>query len=308
MERLRPRGAQVIEAWVVVALAAAAVQTARFALQKTLRGTGLSSGGATFARFVFAAPIALALTAAWLTWRGEPLPALSPRFWVFVVLGGASQVIATMATVQLFTERNFAVGVAFTKTETLLVVLLSLVLLGEPVAPAALAAILVGVAGVMLLSWRTGGGRLALFNRASGLGLIAGALFGLSAIGYRGATLEIAADSAFVRAVITLAAVTTVQSLAMAAYLRAAQPGEITRVARRWRVTALVGVTGMLGSLGWFVAFALQNAAYVRALGQIELVFSLLVSWFVFRDRSTTREVAGMTLLLVSIVALILVT
>jgi len=298
----------VIEPWVLVALAAAAVQTVRFALQKSLRGTGLSSGGATFSRFIFAAPIALAVTAVWLALRGEPLPATSLRFWTFVVIGGLSQIVATMATVQLFAERNFVVGVAFTKTETILVVLFSLVLLGEPVAPAGLGAILIGVVGVMLLSWKTGGGRLALFNRASGLGLVAGALFGLAAIGYRGATLEIANDSAFFRAVVTLAAVTTFQSLAMAAYLRMAQPGEMTRVAKRWRVTSLVGVTGMLGSLGWFVAFALQNAAYVRALGQIELVFSLMVSWFLFKDRSTRREVVGMVLLLVSIVVLVLVT
>ncbi|MAM60729.1 DMT family transporter [Maritimibacter sp. UBA3975] len=297
-----------IEVWVLVALAAGAVQTVRFALQKTLKGSGLSAGGATFARFVFAAPIAIAVTAVWLVQRGEPLPAFTPRFWTFVVFGGLSQVVATMATVQLFSERNFAVGIAFTKTETILVVLFSLVLLSEPVTAPGFAAILVGVVGVVLLSWRTGGGRLALVNKASGLGLLAGALFGMAAIGYRGATLEIAADSAFLRAVLTLAAVTTFQSIVMAAYLRAAQPGEITRVARRWRVTGLVGVTGMLGSLGWFVAFALQNAAYVRALGQIELVFSLLVSWLVFHDRSTRREVAGMALLLVSIVALVLVT
>ncbi|MEC7764100.1 MAG: DMT family transporter [Pseudomonadota bacterium] len=297
-----------IEPWVLVALAAAVAQTVRFALQKTLRGSGLSSGGATFARFVYAAPIALAVTAVWLITRGEPLPPFSLTFWTFVVVGGLSQIIATMATVQLFAERNFAVGVAFTKTETILVVLFSFVLLGEPVAPAGLAAILIGVVGVILLSWRTGGGRLALFNRASGLGILAGALFGLAAIGYRGATLEIASDSAFFRAVVTLAAVTTFQSIAMAIYLRTAQPGEMTRVAKRWRMTALVGITGMLGSLGWFVAFALENAAYVRALGQIELVFSLMVAWLIFHDRSTRREVLGMALLLISIVALILVT
>ena len=63
----------------------------------------------------------------------------------------------------------------------------------------------------------------------------------------------------------------------MLLWLRLREPGEITRVlaaladARRWS-----GVTGMLGSLGWFVAFTLQNAAYVRALGQVELVFSVL--------------------------------
>ncbi|WP_298492133.1 DMT family transporter [uncultured Maritimibacter sp.] len=295
-----------IETWVLVALAAAAVQTIRFALQKSLKGTGLSSGGATFSRFLFGAPLALATSGVALGYLGHGVTGFTPLFWLWVVAGGLSQIVATMATVTLFAERNFAVGVAFTKTETILVALFSLVLLGEAISLHGLVAILIGVLGVVLLSWKTGGGRLALFNRASGLGLLAGGLFAVAAISYRGATLEIGSDSAFVRAVVTLAAVTTFQTLAMSVYLRLREPGEIGRVFARWRTTVLVGVTGMLGSLGWFVAFALQNAAYVRALGQAELVFSLVVSWFFFKDRSTAREVVGMALLLLSIVALVL--
>ena len=46
--------------WVILTLAAAALQTLRFMLQKQLRGAGLSTGGATFARFLFA-PVPLAI-------------------------------------------------------------------------------------------------------------------------------------------------------------------------------------------------------------------------------------------------------
>lgn len=296
-----------IELWVVVALVAGAVQTLRFALQKSLGATGFSPGGATFSRFLFGAPIALFAALTLIASTDAALPPLPPRFWAFACAGGLAQIVATMATVALFSARNFAVGIAFTKSETLLVALFSLVLLGEAISPSGLAAILVGVAGVVLLSWKTGGGRLALANRASGLGLAAGALFGLAAIGYRGATLQVAADSALLRALVTLAAATAFQTLAMLAYMRIAEPGEITRVLARWRTTGLVGVTGIAGSMGWFFAFALQNAAYVRALGQVELVYSLLLSWVVFHDRITTRELVGMALLVASIVALILV-
>jgi hypothetical protein len=34
----------------------------------------------------------------------------------------------------------------------------------------------------------------------------------------------------------------------------------------------------MLASAGWFSAMTLQNAAYVKAVGQIELVFAFLAS------------------------------
>ena len=62
----------------------------------------------------------------------------------------------------------------------------------------------------------------------------------------------------------------------------------------------------MGGSLCWFIAFTLQNAAYVRAVGQVELVFSALVSWLVFRERAGGRELAGIGMLGLSILLLVL--
>lgn len=292
--------------WVAATLAAALIQTIRFSLQKSLKGAGLSSGGATFARFLFAAPLAALVASLSLVSEGKGLPAMGARFWGLAVAGGLAQIVATMATVALFSERAFAVGIAFTKTETLLVAAFSALMLGEAVSGAGLVAIVVGFAGVLVLSVPAAGRRWALMNRASALGLTAGACFGLAAIGYRGATLALGASGILSRASLTLAAVTACQTVAMALWLSARQPGELRRVLARWRVVALVGVTGMLGSLGWFVAFTLENAAYVRALGQVELLFSIAGGWLVFRERVHPRELAGMALILVSILALIL--
>lgn len=296
-----------IAPWLVATLAAALVQTGRFALQKRLKSSGLSAGGATFSRFVFAAPLAVVLAAGLVAARGEALVAPPGRFWIAVAGGGTAQVLATMTTIALFSFRNFAAGIAFTKTETVLVALFSAVVLGEAVSGAGFAAILVGLVGVVLLSLPAGrAGAVGSGWRAPLLGLTAGALFGLSAIGYRAATLALPSGDTLERAAVTLAAVTCFQTLAMLPWLRWREPGEVRRVLTRWRITALVGFTGMLGSLGWFVAFTLQNAAYVRAVGQVELVFSALVSWLVFRERASGRELAGIGLLGVSIVLLVL--
>jgi drug/metabolite transporter (DMT)-like permease len=100
--------------------------------------------------------------------------------------------------------------------------------------------------------------------------------------------------------------VTLIQTVAMAAYLAWREPGEICRVLSGWRVTLGIGVTGMLGSLGWFAAMTLQNVAYVRALGQIELLFTFATSVLIFGERSTAREVAGIVLLVAGIVLLLL--
>ncbi|MGO4907701.1 DMT family transporter [Pseudorhodobacter sp. W20_MBD10_FR17] len=295
-----------MELWVIATIAAAAVQTVRFMLQKRLKGIGLSTGGATFSRFLFAVPLACLGVAVLMGLNGYSIPPLDARFWAFAVAGGVGQIIATFCTVALFSERSFAVGIAFTKTETVQVALFSAVFLAEAVSGLGVVAILIGLAGVLLLS-RPPQGWIAgkILNRATMLGLLAGAFFGMSAIGYRGATMEIANPDPLFRAMLALACVTAFQSVSMALWLRWREVGEVTRVLGAWRATLPVGVTGVLGSLGWFTAFALQNAAYVRSVGQVELIFSLLVSMLVFGERPNRREVAGMGLLAVSIIMIV---
>ena len=81
---------------------------------------------------------------------------------------------------------------------------------------------------------------------------------------------------------------------------------EIVAVLAAWRVAALVGLTSMIGSFLWFTAFTLQNAAYVKAVGQIELVLSVLASVLFFHEKISARELGGIALLLVSILVLVL--
>lgn len=289
--------------WIWVTLGAAALQTLRFMLQKKLKGVGLSTGGATFSRFLFGAPLAAVAAVLTLAMTGAEVPPIGARFWLFALTGGAAQVAATFLTVALFSLRNFAVGVAFTKTETVQVALFSAVILHETVSALGWAAILIGLIGVLALSRTPAGG--GMFSRATAYGVLAGGLFGISAIGYRGATLELLPMGFFARAIVTLACVTAAQSVGMAIYLRLREPGELGRVLAAWRRTVWVGVTGVAGSAGWFTAFALQNAAYVRALGQVEIVFTLMVSALVFREKLTGREGAGIALVLISLLLIV---
>jgi len=108
------------------------------------------------------------------------------------------------------------------------------------------------------------------------------------------------------RAGYTLAIVTAAQTAVMALWLRGREPGQMRAVVAAWRIAALVGLASMVGSFCWFMAFTLQNAAYVNALGQVELLFSLVASVVVFRERISRREGLGMALLTCSILVLIL--
>lgn len=301
-----------MELWIPITIAAAFAQNLRFMLQKHLKATRLTTAGATFARFIYAAPLAALLLWGLVEFTNRDLPGYGPRFLLFAMTGGVAQIVATMFVVALFAERNFAVGITFKKTETVQTAMLGLLVLGEAISIYGVLAILVGLFGVILLSDPPNasarlGWRQRVFNRASGYGLASGALFGVSAIGYRGATLSLFSGDFIIRAALTLAFVTLFQTLIMAVYLQARQPGQITAVLRSWRVSAWVGLTGMLGSFGWFMAFTLQNAAYVKTLGQVELVFTFLASYFIFKERSSKKELAGIGLVIVSIVLLILV-
>ncbi len=296
--------------WIPVTIFAAFMQNLRFMLQRHLKVTTLSTAGATFSRFVYALPLILPLLAAYLTATGASMPQLGAGFWPFILTGGVAQILATSLVVALFAERNFTVGIALKKSEVILTAIIGLIVLGEVLNGGGVLAIIIGFAGVILLSDPPKGlvalpWRHRLFNKASGFGLGSGLLFGVSAVGYRGATLAVDADDPFLRATVTLAVAITWQVLVMSVWLAWRDREEITRVLASWRVSIWIGLTSMLGSLGWFIAFTLQNAAYVKALGQIELLFTFAGSYFVFKERSSGREILGAALVVASILCLI---
>ncbi|WP_170370585.1 EamA family transporter [Ruegeria arenilitoris] len=294
--------------WIPVTLAAATFQTVRFMLQKSLSSVKLSVTGATFARFAYSMPLVLMGLVVAMRLSGLPLPALPPLFWLYAAIGGLSQILATICVVALFKQRNFAVGITFKKTEVIQTAIVGFVVLGDRVSTGAFGAILLGLLAVLLLS-KTPGGSGAwwrhLTNRASQLGLGSGVLFAFSAVSYRGASLQLGDGEAWFRALVTLAVVVSIQFLSMALWLVWRDRAELRAVWDTRRTGVFVGLTSLGGSFCWFWAFSLQNAAYVKALGQVELIFSLMASVLVFRETVTRREIAGMVLLGLSILILV---
>ena len=299
-----------MELWIVFAIAAALFQTIRFMLQKVLSTGTLSTAGATIARFAYAMPAALVLTSGYLFYTGQSVPALGGVFWPYALAGAIGQIMATLCVVALFRQRNFAVGITFKKTEVIQTALAGWVVLSEPLSGYGWLAILIGLVGVLILSHTpntNGSFRERFLTRAVALGLLSGAFFAMAAIGYRGATLQVASDDPIIRAGVSLVLVTLSQTVVMGLWMRFKQPGELTRVWQARRTAVWVGITSMAGSFGWFVAFTLQTAAYVQAVGQIELIFSIMASTLFFKEKITAKEIAGIAVLTLSILMLILV-
>ncbi len=295
--------------WIPIVIAAAFLQNLRSLLQKRLTGR-LSTGGATFSRFVFAFPLALAyaLVVSGLTGWVPGVPSLT--FVAFLISGAVAQIGATYLLLASFAHGPFAIGTAYSKTEALQAAVFAAIVLGELLSLWGLIAVLIGIAGVALMAFKRredGLRALNLADKAVLFGVAAGAGFAMASVSYRGASLSLGDSSAFVRAGWTLAAATLVQTLIMGVWLRWREPGQITKTLGLWRESALVALAGVAGSIGWFTALTLQTAALVKALAQVELIFSTLTSWLYFKEPVSAREVAGITLIGLSILLIVLV-
>jgi drug/metabolite transporter (DMT)-like permease len=298
-----------MELWIPITIAAAFLQNLRSALQKHLQGS-LGTRGASFVRFGYGFPIAILYVLVLHFGIGYALPALNFGFVIWAVIGGFVQIFATILLVYSFSLRNFAVGTAYSKTEPVQAAIFGLILLGETLSLGAVAAIITGVIGVMLismarmpLSWRNT--ITALASKAAMVGIASGSLFGISSVAFRSASLSLDGPNPIMQAAVTLACVTTFQTIFMLAWILWKDKSEIVQVVRTWRTSSLVGLASVCGSACWFTAMTLQQVAYVRALGQIELVFTFTASYFLFRERINLTEVIGCLLIVCGILGLL---
>jgi drug/metabolite transporter (DMT)-like permease len=299
-----------VELWIPITIFAAFMQNLRSALQKKLKAK-LSDGGATYVRFFYAWPFAVAYCWALVHFGGYVVPTVNHTFLLYCLAGGVSQIVFTFLLLYLFSFHNFAVGTVYSKTEIIQVAFLGLILLGDKLTASATAAIALSAVGVIALSAaRT---KVTLGNLFTGLtyrptliGLICGAFLGASVVFFRGGALALGDGDFIIRAAFTLVVSVVIQTAIMTVYLKTCEPGQITEVLRNWPVSLAVGIAGVLGSIGWFTAFTIQSAAYVRALGQIELIFTFIASLLFFRERTTPRELFGIGLIVTAILMLVL--
>ncbi len=299
-----------LEAWIPIAIAAAFFQNLRSALQKHLKGK-LSNSGAGYARFLYALPLAILYLWAISAWTGSPLPTANLRFVLYCIAGGVAQIIFTVLLLWMFSFRSFAVGTTFSKLEVVMVAALGALILGDGLSSLAVLAVAISAVGVVALSMaQTNLSVRAFITGLSGrdtlVGLVCASFLGASVVFFRGASLALQHDNVLMSAAFTLAVALVIQNIVMGLWLWFREPGEIGRVFEQWRWAGLVGVTGILASIGWFTAFTLQNASYVRAVGQIELIFTFIVTTRVFKESVSRFEMLGIVLVVAGIVLILL--
>jgi drug/metabolite transporter (DMT)-like permease len=172
-------------------------------------------------------------------------------------------------------------------------------------------AIGIATAGVLMLSLpqnrpAAGGEKIAWTAPAAMYGLASGACFALSAVGYRGASLQLPEASPWLIGAWGVLWGQAVQTLLLGGWLALRSPASLRATASAWRVSTIAGMTGALASFGWFTAFALSSVANVRTLGLVEVVFSYLVSRRLMREKLAPVDQAGLILVVVGLLSLCL--
>lgn len=296
--------------WIPITLWAAFAQTLRNATQRGLTSR-LGTLGATLVRFLYGLPFALLWLWVVLEFTGAPMPRPGAGFAGWVAIGALSQIGATALLLRTMQERNFALGVAYSKTEVVQVALFAFVALGDRVSIAALFAIACATVGVLLLSPADKARPLrALLSGWTGkpalLGLASGTAFAFAAVGYRGAALSFDHAPYLSAAAVTLVAALALQTVVLGGWLLARSPPVVAGVLREWRPSLFAGFMGAAASAGWFTAFAIEAAANVRTLGLVELIFSYVVSLKLFREKLSALELGGMALIALGIVVITL--
>ena len=289
--------------WALFTLIAAAAQTARNAMQRELTAS-LGTVGATHVRFLFGFPFAVAFLAGVLIILGEPLPSPPAAFWPWVLAGAFAQIAATATMLSVMGQRSFVVAYAYIKTEPVQVALFGLIFLGDRVTPLSALAILIATAGVIVISLKPGAGEVRSV-RSTAIGLISGALFALSAIGYRGAILSLHLPDFVLAATFTVTVGLVIQAATLSVYLWLRDPKVLHDIRRAWKPSLFAGFMGAFASEFWFLAFAIATAASVRTLALVEVLFAQGVTRFIFKQPTSKRELAGIVLVVGGVALLV---
>jgi drug/metabolite transporter (DMT)-like permease len=295
--------------WIYISLAAAFVQAVRTALQKSLK-KDFSNFTVTFARYVYGLPFALIYLYFLINFNDAALPALNNKFISLAVIAGVSQIIATILLVALFAHRNFVVGNCYARTEAIQAAIFGVIMFQDMLSFFGVLAIILGTIGVIFITVFEGGfGFRNLYqkfrSKPAMIGIGSGFCFAISGVTIRHASLSLQYDNFLISAAFTLCVIVFMQMILMFGYLLIRRRDELLRIFKFWKLPLLVGITSILGSIGWFTAMTLQNAAYVKIIGQVEIIFALLISYKIFDEELLKKEALGILLIMTSVILLV---
>ncbi len=298
--------------WIFVAIFAAALQTFRSAFQKRMI-PDIGKFGATYIRFIYALPFTFLIFIFWFFFLNNEIPKLNNLAIFYCFVGALCQVLFTLLLMIIFSYRNFAAGIAFSKTEVLFAALIEIFILNIVFLPIINLGIILGVFAVIFLSVAKETTNIndvlvkiskSFFTFSTLFGVLTGLILAGSTVGYRMAIINVEGHILDATIYLSILAV-FIQSIMMGVWLYYYKRDEFRLVFQFWKKSLPAGICGSGATAGWFLAFALATAAEVRAVGQIELIFSIIISIIFFKEKVQRTEIFGICMLIISILLVI---
>ncbi len=294
--------------WIIVAISGAFFQNLRSTLQKKLNQK-VSTIASTYVRFAFALPFGTILFFLYFQDLNVIPEILSQKKFIFnVLLGSIFQIIFTFVLLYLFRFANFVVGTSLSKTEVIQVAIFEYLIIGDKLNKFGITGIIVSTIGVIILSIKDLSLFLKnLFSKTTLIGLSAGLFLGLSVVYFRAAALTLENFSNnFEKAIATLFFGLVIQTTLVTIYLIIFEKSQFKKLYENKYECLTTGLAGFLATLSWFYAFTLIQSSFVRAIGQIELLFSYVSSKYMFKEKVKITEILGIIIFVVGVLILLL--
>jgi drug/metabolite transporter (DMT)-like permease len=231
-----------------------------------------------------------------------------PGFLINVTLASIFQVIFTFVLLYLFKFSNFVVGTSLSKTEVVQVAIFEYLILNEKLSKLGISGILISTLGVIILSIKDLKFFLYnIFSKTTLIGLVSGLFLALSIVYFRSAALSLENfDSNFEKVISTLLFGLLIPTIILTLYLLVFEKKEFRKLYNDRYDCMLIGIGGFFASLSWFYAFTLIQASFVRAVGQIELLFSYFSSKYLFKEKIKLTEILGIFVFVIGVSILLL--
>lgn len=284
--------------WIYFTLLAASMQAWRNAFQSKL-SEDVNVIGVTLARFLWAGPLAGLYLMGLYQWQEAPMLDINRAMVGYVVGASFMQILATALMVKLFQLNNFAVGAGLAKSEALVAAILGTIFFGTSLTLFGWLGVAIGAIAIFLMSAKNGIKGLSL--KTLTLGLASGTCFALTSLWVREASLTLDLPVLH-RAAWVLFSVILLQTILLVGFLLLKDRGTLRALMHHRKLTVMTSITSCLGSIGWFTAMAYQAVPYVKTLGQIEIFFMMLVSFFWLKQPVKIKD--GLGLILIAVAAM----
>lgn len=284
--------------WILFTLLAAFSQSWRNAFQSRL-SKEMNVIGVTLSRFLWASPLAAIYLLILYGYQSAPLPVFTTYSYFYIIGASLMQIVATGLMVVLFKQKNFAIGAGLAKSEAPVAAFLGVLFFGTSLSLLGWVGVIVGAIAVFMLSCPNGLRSLSL--KTALIGLACSTSFALTSLWIREASLTL--DLPFPhRAAWVLLLVILLQTVLLLSYMLLSDRKTLKTMFTKPKLVIMTSIASFIGSLGWFSAMSLQTVPLVKTLGQVEVFFTMLISFFWLKEGIKRKDIIALILIAIAAV------